>query len=112
LEILPDTTVILILLIKTNEELGKIIKYTNVVNCIKAQRLSLFCHVQRIPDTRTVKRLKWNPIIKLSPGIPNCKWEDNINQDICQMRVKNWIISVHDLGKWKEFVEKAKAFCY
>jgi len=37
--------------IKTNEELDKLIKHKNIVDCIKAQRLSWFCHVQRLPDT-------------------------------------------------------------
>ena len=32
----------------------------------------------------------------LAPGI----WEDNIKQDICQMKIKNW----------KDVVEKAKTF--
>jgi hypothetical protein len=33
--------------IKTNEELDKLIKHKNIVNCIKAQRLSWFGHVQK-----------------------------------------------------------------
>jgi hypothetical protein len=40
--------------IKTNEELGKLKKRKNIVNHIKAQRLSWFGHAQRMPDTRTV----------------------------------------------------------
>jgi hypothetical protein len=43
--------------IKTNEELDKLIKLKNIVNHIKAQRLSWFGHVQRMPDTRTVKKI-------------------------------------------------------
>ena len=43
--------------IKTNEELDKLIKHKNIVNCIKAQRLSWFGHVERMPDTRTVKKI-------------------------------------------------------
>jgi hypothetical protein len=43
--------------IKTNEELDKLIKHKNVCNYIKAQRLSWFGHVQRMPDTRTVKKI-------------------------------------------------------
>jgi len=43
--------------IKTNEELDKLIKHKNIVNYIKAQRLSRFGHIQRMPDTRTVKKI-------------------------------------------------------
>ena len=51
--------------IKTNEELGKPIKHKNIVNHIKAQRLSWFGHVQRMPDARKDKRIfKWNPLTK------------------------------------------------
>ena len=41
------------------------IKHKNIVNCIKVQRLSWFGHVQRMPDTRTVKKIfKWKPLEK------------------------------------------------
>ena len=97
--------------IKTNEELDKLIKHKNIVNCIKAQRLSWFGHVQRMPDTRTVKKIfKWKPLTKRSEGRPKYRWEDNIKQDICQMKIKNWIACVQDRGKWKDVIEKAKTF--
>ena len=68
--------------IKTKEELDKFIKYKNIVNCIKAQRLSRFGHVQRMPDTRTVTKIfKWKPLNKRSQGKPKYRWEDNIKQD-------------------------------
>ena len=42
------------------EELDKLIKHKNIVNYIKAERLSWFGHVQRMPDTRTIKKIfKW-----------------------------------------------------
>jgi len=43
--------------VKTNEELDKLIKHKNTINYIKAQRLRRFGHVQRMPDTRTVKKI-------------------------------------------------------
>ena len=46
----------------------------------------------------------------ISQGRPKYRWEDNIKQDICQMKTKNWIACVQDRGKWKEVVEKAKTF--
>jgi hypothetical protein len=79
---------------------------------VKAERLSWFGHVDRLPDTITVKKMfKWNPLIKRSHGRPKYRWEDNIKQDICEMRVKNWIVCVQDRGIWKEVVEKVKTFC-
>jgi hypothetical protein len=42
-----------------------------------------------MPDTRTGKKIfKWNPLTKRSQERPKYRWEDNIIQDICQMRVK------------------------
>ena len=127
--------------VKTNKELDKLIKHKNIINYInplntelnpichllalvgahpilyisrirvKAQRLSWFGHVQRMPDTRTVKKIfNWKPLNERSQGRPKYRWEDNIKQDICQMKIKNWIACVQHRGKWKEVVEKAKTF--
>ena len=50
----------------TDEELDKLIKHKNIVNYIKARRLSWFGHVQRMTDTRTVKKtFKWK--VKFNP---------------------------------------------
>jgi hypothetical protein len=40
-------------------------------------------------DTRTVKKIfSWKPLTKRSQGRPKYRWEDNIKQDICQMKIK------------------------
>jgi hypothetical protein len=97
--------------VKTNEELDKQIKHKNIINHIKAQRLSWFGHVQRMPDNRTVKKIfNWKPLTKRSQGRPKYRCEDNIKQDICQMKIKNWIACIQDRGKWKEVIEKLKTF--
>jgi hypothetical protein len=82
--------------IKTNEELDKLIKHKNIINHIKAQRLTWFGHVQRMPDTRTVmkKIFNWKPLTKRSQGRPKYRWEDNITQDICQMKIKKKLDSL------------------
>jgi hypothetical protein len=100
-----------ILRVKTNEELDKLITHKNIINYIKTQRLSWFGHVQKMPDTRTVKKIfNWKSLNKISQRRPKYRWEDNIKQDICQMKIKNWIACVRDRGKWKEVVEKAETF--
>jgi hypothetical protein len=51
--------------VKTNEELDSLIKQHNIINQIRAQRLSWFGHVQRMSDDRMVKKVyKWKPIVQ------------------------------------------------
>jgi len=42
--------------IKTNDELGELIRHKNIINHIKAQRLSLFDHLHRKSEERMVKK--------------------------------------------------------
>jgi hypothetical protein len=42
--------------IKTNKELDELIKHRNIINCVKAQRLSWFGHINRMPETIIVKK--------------------------------------------------------
>ena len=96
-------------MIKNNEELDKLIKHENIVNYMKAQRLRWFGHVQRMPETRAAKKIfKWKPLTMRPRGRPKYRWEDNIIQDLGQMKIKNWITCVQDRAKWKVLIEKAK----
>ena len=95
--------------IKNDEELDKMIKHENIVNYIKAQRLSWSSHVQRMPETGAAKKIfKWNPLTTRPRGRPKHRWEDNIIQDLGQMKIKIWITCVQDRAKGKVVVEKAK----
>jgi len=50
--------------IKTNQELDEIIKHKNIINFIRAQRLSwLLGHIERKQGTRMLKAIySWKPI--------------------------------------------------
>jgi hypothetical protein len=62
-----------------------------------------------MPDTRTVKKIfNWKPLTKRSQGRRKFRWEDNIKQDICQLKNQNSVARVQDRGKWKQFVEKVQ----
>jgi len=39
-----------------NDELDELIRHKNIINYIKAQRLSWFGHVHRMPEERMVKK--------------------------------------------------------
>ena len=41
--------------IKTNKELDELIEHHNIINYVKAQRLSWFEHINRMPETSIVK---------------------------------------------------------
>ena len=83
--------------IKTNDELGELIKHNNIINHIKAQRLSWFGHLHRMPEERMV-------------GRPKNTWEDDIKNDKKKLKIKNWIRCIQDRNKWKSYVEKTKTF--
>jgi hypothetical protein len=94
---------------KTNEEVDKLIKHRNIVNYIKPQRLSWFGHVQRMPDTRTVKKIfKWNLLTNRSQGRPKYRWEDNIKQDICQMKLRTGSSASRIEGNGKKSMRRLK----
>jgi len=42
--------------IKTNNELDELIRHGNIINNIRAQTLSWFGHLQRMPEERAVKK--------------------------------------------------------
>jgi hypothetical protein len=66
-----------------------------------------------MPYSGTVNKIfKWNPLTKRLQGRPKYRWEDNIRQDICQIKVKDWRACVQDQGEWKKVVEKVKIFCH
>jgi hypothetical protein len=56
------------------------------------------------------KIFNWKPLNKRSQGRLKYRWENNITQDICQVKIQNWIACFQDRVKWKEVVEKAKTF--
>jgi hypothetical protein len=42
-----------------------------------------------MPETRATKKIfKWNPLTARPRGRPKYRWEDNIIQDLGQMKIK------------------------
>jgi len=77
--------------IKTNYELDELIRHKNIINHIKAQRLSWFGHLHRMPEERMVKRVyKWKPMLTRPLGRPKNRWEDDIINDMKKLKIKNW----------------------
>ena len=93
--------------IKRNDELDKLIRHKNVINCMKKQRLIWFGHLHRMSEDRMVKKVyKWKPMLKGTLGRPKNRWKD----DMKKLKIKNWTSCILDRNSWKLCVEKGKTF--
>jgi hypothetical protein len=97
--------------IKTNDELDELIGHKNIINHIKAQRLSWFGHLHRMLEERMVKKVyKWKPILTRPLGRPKNRREDDIRNDMKKLKIKNWTSCIQNRNKWKLCAEKVKTF--
>jgi hypothetical protein len=95
--------------IETNQELDEVIKRKNIINFIRAQRLSWLGHIERMQGTRMVKAIYcWKPISRRTTGRPKIRRGDDVRKDIQKIKVPNWKTIAQDRRRWKELVEKAK----
>ena len=95
--------------IKTNKELDELIKQRNIINYVKAQTLSWFGHIKKMPENSLVKRInKWKPFTGNPAGRPKSRWEDVVRNDLKEMKLIKWAEQVQDRLKWKDIAEKAK----
>jgi hypothetical protein len=92
----------------TNDELDEFIRHKNMINHIKAQRLSWFSHLHRMSEERMVKKAyKWKPMLTRPLGRPKNRWKD-ITNDMKKLKIRNWTSCIQDRNKWKLYVEKGK----
>ena len=86
--------------IKTNQELDEIIKH-NIINFIRAQRLSWLGHIERMQGTRMVKAIySWKPISRRPIRRPKTCWVDDVRKDIQKLKVPNWKTLEEDGESW------------
>jgi hypothetical protein len=89
--------------------LDELIKHQNIINNVKAQILSWFGHINRMPEITIVKKIyKWKQFTSRPVGRPKSQWEDNVKNDLKKMKFIKWTEQVQDRLKWKAIVEKAK----
>jgi len=95
--------------IETNKELDELIKHRNIINYVKAQRLSWFGYINRMPESSIIKRIhKWKPFTGRPAGRPKSRWEEDVRNDLKKVKLINWAEQVQDRLKWKDIFEKAK----
>ena len=83
--------------------------HRNIINYVKAQRLSWFGHTNRMPEISIVKKIrKWKPFTGRPVGRPKSRWEVEVRNDLKKMKLIKWTEQAQDRLKWKGTVEKAK----
>jgi hypothetical protein len=95
--------------IKTNQKLDEIIKRGNIINFIRAQRLSWLGHIERMQGTRMVKAIYcWKSMSRRPIGRPKTCRVDDVRKNIKKLKVPNWKNFTQDRGRWWKLVEKTK----
>jgi hypothetical protein len=62
-----------------------------------------------MPDDSMLKKVyEWSPMSTRSKGRPKHRWEDDVKNDVENMRITDWKDCIRNRPKWKEFVETAK----
>jgi len=62
-----------------------------------------------MPETSTVKRIhKWQPFTGRPAVRHKSRWEDDVRNDLKQMKLVKWAEQVQDRSKWEAIVEKVK----
>jgi inhibitor of KinA sporulation pathway (predicted exonuclease) len=83
--------------------------YQNIINYVRAQRLSWYGHIYRKPEISIVKKIyKWQPYITRPVGRPKHRWADDVRNDLRKMKLLKWMEQTQDRHEWKKIVEKAK----
>ena len=89
--------------------MDQLIKHQDIKNYVKPRTLSWFGHINRLPETSTVKKIyKWKPFTGRPVGRPKSRWEDDVRNELKKMKLIKWTEQVQDRLKWKGIVEKAK----
>jgi hypothetical protein len=94
--------------IRKNYELNELTENVDIKRFVKTEE-QLGCHVMRMDDKRTPKRvLKWKPIRKRIRGRPKNRWIEGIEKDMQIMGIRQWRKQFKERAEWKRITEKAR----
>ncbi|GFV86930.1 uncharacterized protein TNCV_2198821 [Trichonephila clavipes] len=95
---------------RSNSELYRSYKESDIVNFIKIQRIKWAGHVIRMNEDRTTKKVfNTRPIGTRRKGRPNLRWIDDLEKDLLVLRARNWRTLAGRRQAWKRLLEKVKA---
>ena len=76
---------------------------------IKAQRIKWLGHIQRMDQARPTRKLQeWKPMGTRPVGKPRQRWQEDVMEDLKNLKVKNWTEAAKNRRTWRDLAEKAK----
>jgi hypothetical protein len=95
--------------IRMNYELNELIGNADIVRFIKSRRIAWLCHVMRMDDKRTPKRiLQWKHIGTRTRGRSRKRWTAGIEEDLQIMGERRWRKQCEERAEWKKITKKVK----
>jgi AAA+ ATPase superfamily predicted ATPase len=95
---------------RTNEETADLYKEPDIVTEIKRNRLRWIGHVERMEDSRSVKKIfKGKPEGRRGTGRPRKRYLDDVEDDLEQLGVRGWRRKASEREEWAKILKEAKA---
>jgi hypothetical protein len=90
-------------------ETDKLTEGADILRFIKAQRIKWLGHIQRIDQARPARKLlDWKPMGTRPVGRPRQRWQEDVMEDLKNLKVKNWKESAKGRRTSRDLAEKAK----
>jgi len=96
--------------LKTNEELRTKYRSQDIVTAIKIRRLEWLGHVNRMNETRSVKKIFEGKLEgRRGRGRPRLRWITDVEDDLRKLGMKRWRTKALDREEWASIIREAKA---
>jgi hypothetical protein len=77
---------------------------------VKARRISWIGHIERMEDSRILKRMiRIKICTSRRRGRPKVRWLDDVQEDLRAMGIEGWRGKAQDRDQWRRIAQEAKA---
>jgi transcription termination factor 2 len=98
--------------ILTNKEIYAGVKKCTIIETIRLNRLHWFGHVQRMEESRILKRVLYmNLGTTRLIGSPRNRWKNEVREDGRIVGGEGWQEKVRNREEWKKLVRMARNHC-